>query len=325
MLSLLLTPLLAACSADSTISTAETEATPEPVVFAMTFGKNTSITRATTLDNLWPANTVVSISNGTKIDYTTGTTPSTSASIATKLTPAGANAFYWPSSDPVWKFSAWYPAGDSPAMSATVVADQGNLEETPYQAYDLLYCPPTSVTFRQKPIELTFLHQLARVVVIVNSTYTERKEQVTEVKFGNGNIALSRNIDALPNNHANGQTTWKDGTQNSTIIMRANATMTDTDNHVYTFECMVPPQTSTGTVENLVQITTSGSEDGNRTYNYSDAFDLKSGYQYTYTILISERGAITLATVKVTDWTTGAPVENTALYPDISYPDTPIN
>ena len=321
MLPLLLALLLSACSADSGIGSAEMG---EAVEFSLSFAK--AVTRAgdgdnRTVDNLWPAGAQVTISNGTtQNNFTTGSSPGTSSGVAVSLAPVSED-FIWPTNDPHWSFSAWYPAGNSPAMSQTVIADQNSLEDAYYYAYDILYCPTMAVTFRQKPVTLNFLHQMARVVVIVNSTYTETKETVTEVKFGYGHIALSRNIDALATTNANGQTTWKDGTQNSTITMRTNTAMTNATSHVYAFECMLPPQASTGDVTNLVQITT----DKPRTYNYTSSFSFQSGYQYTYNLLISEQGVITLATVQVTDWTTGSPVNNTATIPDSSYPANPIN
>lgn len=318
---ILLATWLTACSGDPFVD--DSGVAGESVVFSGAF--NGIVTRAGTNDNLWPANTEVTISNGTsQINYTTGATPSTTSGAPTSLTAAGSEQFIWPTVNPNWSFSAWYPAGNAVSMSIGVAANQNGLSDDAYHAYDLLYCPPMTVTFRQKPINLVFLHQMARIVVIVNSSYTEKKETVTDVKYGDGHIALSRNINTLTTESANGVTTWKDGTQNSTIIMRPNTAMTNTSSHVYGFECIVPPQTYDTKIDHLVNISTTGATKGNRTYYFGDTFDLKSGFQYTYNLLISEQGVITVATVEVTDWTTGTPISNMATIPNSSYPSSPI-
>lgn len=316
----LLILLSAACTSDHLDVSQEKG---EPVVFALSF--NNTVTRAVTMDNLWPANTEVTISNGTNINFTTGASPSTTSSVATSLAPVGDANFIWPTTDPSWSFSAWYPAGSSPVTSQTVAADQSSLTESQYNAYDLLYCPPLAVGFRQKPVTLNFLHQMSRIVVIVNSSYTENKETVTGVQFGDGHIALTGNITTQPTTWANGTTVWSQGTQNSTITMRPNAAMTNASSHVYGFECMVPPQSYATEISHLLAISSTGATEGNRTYYYGASFNMQAGYQYTYNLLISEQGVITLATVKVTDWTTGTPVSNTATIPDKSYPADPIN
>ena len=319
----LLILLSAACTSDHLDVSQEKG---EPVVFALSF--NNTVTRAVTMDNLWPANTEVTISNGTtRINFTTGASPSTTSSVATSLAPIGDDNFIWPTTDPGWSFSAWYPAGDSPVTSQTVAADQSqnNLTESQYNAYDLLYCPPLAVSFRQKPVTLNFLHQMSRIVVIVNSSYTENKETVTGVRFGDGHIALTGNITTQPSTWVNGTTVWSQGTQNSTITMRPNAAMTNASSHVYGFECMVPPQSYATEISHLLAISSTEATEGNRTYYYGASFNMQAGYQYTYNLLISEQGVITLATVKVTDWTTGTPVNNTATIPDKSYPADPIN
>ena len=314
------------------------------MAFSLAF--NNTVTRAgvddnRTIDNLWPKDAHVTISNVTSTytvamgaktsDFTVGESPSLSSDVATSLSPiADDGNFIWPTTNPNWSFSAWYPAGDHPQMNITVAADQtvwketsnpNGLKDAEYNAYDLLYCPSTTVTFRQKPVTLNFLHQLARVVVIVNSNYTEDKGEVTAVEFGGGKVALSGSIQNLGTTGANGATTWTTGTQNSTIKMRDHSTDDEKASHVYTYECMLPPQASDGTVSNLVKIYSHGTQKGERTFKTSDmSFEMKAGYQYTYNLLISEQGVITLATVMVTDWETGQAVGNTATIPNNSYP-----
>lgn len=336
---MLLAMLMISCSSDSFDDVQEVN---EPVVFSLSFGN--TVTRAATVDNLWPANTQITISNGSNKTYTTGNNPSNVSGAATSLTPIGDDAFIWPTTNPSWSFSGWYPAGTSPTTNMTVAADQtiydevtnmSGITDAVYYGYDILYCPPVAVSFRQKPVALTFLHQMARVVVIVNSSYTETKETVTGVEFGGGRLAVSGNITNQPATNANGTTTWSVGTQNQTVKMRPNASKTDATSNVYAFECMLPPQsggakTTLNKEDNLILISSMTKEEtpASRNYIYDTSFNMQAGYQYTYNLLISERGVITLATVKVTDWQTGTPINNSngvTTIPGNNYPNSPIN
>lgn len=336
----LLASAMIACSSDTDIGNEIDEnvaSVGEPVTFAMAFSNE--LTRSgTTIDNVWSANKTVTIANNASTavmhDYTTGTTVTTNADGYTVLTPITDN-FIWPINNPNWSFSGWYPAAASAPSGITVAADQSTLTSAEYEDYDLLYCPPTPVTFRQKPVALTFLHQLARVVVIIGSGYTDTKETVTKVEFGGDKVSLKGTISSLGTTlNTNGTTTWNVTAANQTnsITMRANSDMTDATNHTYAFECMLPPQAykeneSVVSVSNLIKITSvkKAPEAGvQRTYHYNNTIDMKAGYQYTYNLLISEQGVVTLATVKVTDWITGSPINNDAVYPQNSYPDDPI-
>ena len=325
---------IVACSADAAEGSTADESMAEagePVTFAMAFGNGMTRT-GTTIDNVWPANKTVTIANATAMhDFTTGSTVTVNSDGTTQLTPVSDN-FIWPINNPSWSFRGWYPAGENPPSGITVAADQSTLTATDYEAYDLLYCPPTAVTFRQKPVALTFLHQLARVVVIIGSGYTDTKETVTGVEFGGHKLSLTGTISSLGTTlNTNGTTTWNVTAANQTnsITMRANSDMTDATNHTYAFECMLPPQTykeneSVVSVSNLIKITSEkkAPEAGvQRTYHYDNTIDMKAGYQYTYNLLISEQGVVTLATVKVTDWITGAPVNNNAVIPPNNYPE----
>lgn len=350
LLALLTAILPAACSADTVEDSgiAGTSAADEPVVFSLELCSGltrTGVADNTTFDNLWPAgkNVYIANSEGAKL-YTTGEAPSTSSSVATSMTPAGDDSFIWPTTDKSWRFSGWYPTAIDHAPSDTTVtvnANQSIYDETDnptgttnevYAGYDILYCPSTPVSHRQKPVTLTFLHQLARVVVIINSNYTETKEEVKSVTFGNNKVALTGSVNELGTTPlTNGETTWTVTDQNHTVTMRYNASMSDPDNNVYAFECILPPQSykeseQVVTVPRLIQITSEkkSPQSGNRYYHYDHAIDMQAGYQYTYNLLISERGLVTLSTVRVTDWTTGTAVSGDADIPDNSYPNTMI-
>ena len=314
--------LPAGCAADAAGS-AEQEG--EPVVFALAL--NPSATRAEvanrTIDNTWPADKTVTISNGTASHtFTTGDAPSTVSTTATALTATGDN-FIWPINNPHWEFEAWYPSGDAPATTLTVATNQSAVADDVFQGYDQLYCPSTPVTYRQRPVTLTMLHQAAHVVVIVNSYYTEDHGEVTAVDFGTNHTGLTGTVDTrgtTPN--TNGETTWTVPTQTSTINMRPFAAQTDATNHTYAFECIIPPQAFAANINNFIKIYSHGTTKGDRTFNYkvNAAVNMLSGYEYTYNMLISEAGMLTLATVQVDDWTTGDPVSGTLTIPQNNYP-----
>ena len=193
----LLPLLLVGCSADGNEPTVEK---PVAVTFTTDFAR--VITRST-LDNEWADGTqiVVCCSETGKDDkkYTYQYDASENKWTAT----SAANKYYWPINDPSWVFSAW-PTNDedAPITTMTVAANQTVKDETTnpsgitedtYVGYDLLYCPPTSATYRQ-PVTLNFLHQMARVKVIVNSSNTDTKDQVTSITLGDGHVCLQGHI-----------------------------------------------------------------------------------------------------------------------------------
>lgn len=319
LLAAMLTLLMAACSTDGREPTAIDS---QAVSFSPGFAR--VITRST-LDNEWANETqiVVCCSEEGKDDkkyiyqYDASENKWTATSAASK--------YYWPINDPSWTFSAWLAGyGDSPKTTMTVAADQSltGITETDYEGYDLLYCPPISATYRQ-PVTLNFLHQMARVKVIVNSSNTDNKETVTNITYGGGHVGLTGNIETQATSSANALWTVS-GSQNSTITMRNRTTTTEASSNQYTFECILPPQSYTQqTPATLITITTTCTEYPTRTYNYSSNFSLAAGNQYTYSISISESGKIVVSTVQVTPWTS-VTVNGTGNYPDNNYPSTTV-
>lgn len=320
-------PLLAvACSTDSAEPTA---IEPQAVTFSSGFAR--VVTRST-LDNEWADSTQIVVcctetgKTDKKYTYQYNDSEDTWAAVST------ASKYYWPINDPSWTFSAW-PAGygDSPKTTMTVAANQSvyhatnnpsGITESVYEGYDLLYCPPTTATYRQ-PVTLNFLHQMARVVVIVNSSNTDNKETVTNITYGGGHVGLTGNITTQATSSANALWTVS-GSQNSTVTMRNRTTTTEASNNQYTFECILTPQSYTQqTPATLITITTTCTEYPTRTYNYSSNFSLAAGNQYTYSISISESGKIVVSTVQVTPWTSVA-INGTGNYPSNSYPSTAV-
>ena len=321
----LLLPLVAAmmtsCSTDSKeIIKAEGKA----VEFQMTFGASASVTRATTLDNVWPDNSEVSISNGTnRYVYKTGGGSGTAAAGELVSLSPYSGTFYWPIDNPNWHFSAWYPSYEAPQQNITVNTDQttAGTPEANYLKYDLLYCPPTPAPF-WGVVPLTFYHQMARVLVSLNTDATEAKEQVTKVEFGGGRLNLSGSITTLGTTGDGGTTVWSVSPGTSTITMR-DRTVRDGEgknaNNTYLYECMLPPQEVNDFEMSLVKITTSGAEDGVRTYTFKYALQLLAGYQTTYRLMLSEAGVVGIPTVQVMEWGSTENLNGTATIPDAGY------
>lgn len=325
VLPLMLSTLTAGCSTDQMESKESV-----PVMFSTQLGA--SVTRAV-YDNIWPDGTQISVSNGpnTYIYQTVaGSSELASGEPAAikPVTSAYGSAFFWPinAPSPAWKFSAWYPAGAVPSgltvsnnQTATALTDEN------YAKYDILYCPAVTSTFRQS-VPLVFYHQAARVIVRVNSSFTEGREVVESMTFGGGRLALSGTL--TPGTSGEGGTAaWTTtGTTNNTITMRDCSTDEGKALCNYVFECILPPQSNTTvTGQELIKMTTSGGTNDfgqpeTRHYTHKDVFDLKAGYLYTYNLIISEKGTITLSTVKVEPWSDPISVPNTAVIPDNNYP-----
>lgn len=321
----LLPVLVAACSADVIEPMVE-----KPVAVTFTSGFARVITRST-LDNEWSDATQIEVrcseagQDDKRFTYQYDASENTWTAVST------AGKYYWPINDPSWVFSAWPTSyGSSPIMTKTVAANQtvydensnpSGITEDIYEGYDLLYCPSTTATYRQ-PVTLNFLHQMARVKVIVNSSNTDTKDQVTSINFGDGHVGLEGHITTQATTTANA--TWAlDDSQNSTIQMRNRTTTAEAATNVYTFECMVPPQSyTTNIITNLLYITTQYEDSGtqNRTYSFSGTYTFLSGNIYTYNLAISEEGKVTLLTVQVEPWADVENVNNTATIPN-SYPN----
>ncbi len=344
-LALLLTAIAMGCTSVETIESRQ-EA-PRPVSFSLQMAPTVATRAASTLDNLWPSGVAISISNGTNVYNYTTAAESSSADVAVALSPVS-SIFYWPVDDPTWSFTAWYPATASPTStstapaSITVNADQttATTSDDVYKSYDLLYCPPTAATF-WATVPLVFHHQMARVIVIINSDGTEgheetvsnetvrKKEVVTNVALGGTNrLGLTGSITTFSTDGTNGSTVWNVATKDACITkMRPLASHTNATSNLYAFECILPPQKDETADAPLIDITTSGAEDHNhhliaRTYTYKSAFDYKAGYQYTYNLAISEQGTVTLDRVKVEGWdATVVGVSADADYPNNSYPE----
>ena len=305
LLSLVLAFAMMGCTADTNI---ESEVNGEAVLFTSSFGSG--MTRSSTIENIWTPSHRIAVSDGTNVySYEpSGTSAGSGESI--RLNPATTDTFYWPVLRTGKTFMAWYqsPYSATPPSKISVPADQStnSLDAAAYAALDKLYAEAT-VEYKSA-VPLRFYHQPCRVIVIVNSSSTETKEYVNNVRFGTNNVALTRAITKLGatgGDALTGMTTTAWGsisdTGNSITMRRTGA---DDSNSVYTFECILPPQSGGNTTTNLLTITTATREtpSKSKTYEYLAAFDLQAGYKHVYNIAVSARSVVNIITEDVSDW-----------------------
>lgn len=326
----LLALLLSACSSNGE---QDSFLLPEPVDFSMEFGN--SQTRAnTTLDNVWPSQAEVAVYDNTHIlKYKTPTyqdpenAPASEASVSLQ---GVSEKFFWPTDGQSKFFSAWYPYTSTVPelpLTVTVAEDQtttGIPENSDYYNYDKLYSPAKLFGFRKR-VSLKFYHQMCRIVVNVNAIATQGI--VNSIALGNGNIKLSGEITTLgeTGDGATGtKTVWDNLSGSATIKMRKDTERSSETTRMYTFECILPPQSGGDFETQLLYISgsaynkTSLSQEA-KNYRYSAEYDWKAGYQYNYNMSLTKEGALTVSTVTVKNWGTTDFAYGDADVPDAYY------
>ena len=311
LLLLLLSFGMVACSTDAS---ADMEEERMPVAFSTSFS---AVTRSSTIDNMWISGDAVAVSNGTDTYLYTAAANSTAGGRVNLTYGTYELQFFWPTSDPNWSFTAWYPYNNGTQWtSATVAADQSVYDDThdpatgitddAYHAYDLLYAPSVTPGYHKRT-HLVFYHQLAHVVV--NATVTPKTgstatEEITDIFLGSDNVALTGGL-TMGTAGASVETptiawTIAPADQENTITMRHAATA----NTLYTYECMMLPQTVGDADTPLLTIKTS---DGSleRTYLYKSSYTFLPGYEYTFTLTITEVGMLKVQNLTIVGWGTG--------------------
>ena len=340
---------MSACSSDDGTALAvpdSSAATGDAVVFTISTGKEA--TRAFTYDNKWTMDDQMAICEGSTVYQYKASGNSSSSGDRLAVVPVTVSAqstYYWSPKTTSRTFCAWYPySPDKPENthgSITVAIDQrgtasdtpedvGSLGQTDYNNYDLLFAPTITATYAsglssKETVDLTFYHQMCRVVVTVNSTATKGSKPVTDIKLGNGNIAVSGTITTLgeTGTDVSGTATeWSVSAGTSTVTMRRQ--VYDTTENLFTYECVIPPQSLSASAT-LFQITTTDANNVTKTTNYipsamyTDAPVFEAGCQYNYSIALSAAGKVNIATVQVYDWSTENIAGETATVPDAGY------
>lgn len=306
---------VAACGSDADEQQSDsTMQSAEPISFSAGLAADASVTRASvTTENAWPANTRIAIHE----DATSKTLPYVTAANggnaeAIPLRPEGntlSDMFYWAVTKESRTFRAWYPYSSTPwttPMAVSVPADQNALSDSEYLAYDLLYAPAVTIDYKRQGI-LLFYHQMCRVVVNINSL--SLGALVDEVTMGQNNMGVSANITSLgaTGGGATGTTTvWSDvASAGQSIKLHKNTERTNDARHTASYECIIPPQSGGNVTTPLFTVKETRTIAGSPVTNtciYRDDYEFRAGYQYTYNFTLSKQGALTIATVTVSNW-----------------------
>ena len=304
-------PLLAiACGGDSSETANEGMQSQMPVSFSAGLAVSRQTRANITTENLWDGYVQVAVydKNNTRVlPFRPNTT--TTAEATTALLPVGSN-FYWALNPEERHFTAWHPYAssdnDSPWTAErplSVNVDQSTLTNSDYQSQDVLYAPEISFSYPNSGL-LKFYHQLCRVVVNVTSTSTTNI--VKEVKLGDNNIGVQGNITTpgFTGEMATGTTTvWGSVSGTSTITMRKNTDHSNDAGFYAVYECILPPQNG-GSYDKALFTIKAEKNNVTKTYIYKDSYSFLPGYQYTYNLMLSKSGAVTIATVSVGNWGT---------------------
>ena len=225
------------------------------------------------------------------------------------LTVDGDNPpFYWQNTTEKKTVSAWFPYSQTFPATFTVQEDQNS--GTGYQQSDLLYAPPTEVTFKGDK-SLTFRHLPARVVVNLKAGDGVTKEEVA-----------GATVTLLNQATTSGAITVDEGSQTYTVAQAGADTksitpkgVTATKDYQKTVQALLVPQKIKDKV--FIKVVAAGN-----TYNYTptDEADANfaSGKQYTYQITVKKTGlAVTLS--KNGEWGSGGDEAVSGKVPDNGY------
>lgn len=320
---------LGACSADE--QAGGQEAVGDAIAFTVSTGRGA--TRAFTYDNKWTMNDNMAVCEGTSICRYKAAEGSAESGDRVSLTAnpdVQQKQFYWSHLVISRTFCAWYPYSTAKPSSVTVPTDQSTTEN--YDNLDILYAPDVTVTYQagkanKEPVDLTFYHQMCRIVVTVNSTATKGAKPVTSIMMGKGNIATAGTLTPGYTGTDDATASWSLGSQTGSVQMRrTNVIAVDNPTTIrqYTYECIVPPQSLAGTAV-LFQITTTDKNNETKTTEYipsnlyQDAPDFQAGYQYNFMLTLSRQGTVNISTCQVIDWTTSNVSDLTATVPDAGY------
>lgn len=257
--------LLAACSADDT---RQQESGRVPVLLSYTTLQATD-TRAAAQQGLNDAN----IESGQDVHVQIANVGSTSWESYTYTTgesgamtaPTSPVTPLYPTDDTHIKILAWYPS-DAPESGFEVQADQSS--DAGYQASDLMFS--NNITNQAKqvaPVELQFVHKMAKIVVNVTSGVGVSAIQTVTLKNVHRTLSLF--------DHGNGTVTTKtsDDVSDVTVVKEGEAATA-------AGAALIPDQTIDGA---LLEITT---DLGTATYSVASKH-FESGHKYTLNISVS--------------------------------------
>lgn len=298
--------LLAACTQDIPSSPSGGVEGAPPLHFTASIGP---ATRATT-DGSWKGNEYLQVqivdnyTSGTP-QWSDGTQQTYTVTVGGAMTKIEGTDAYWQANGEVKAIRAWYDADNS---SATTLSDDHSVKTDQsgdgYTQSDLLLAQRKAefTELREKDIDMTFYHQVAKVKVnILKGDETPAGlSSVTGLTIGGIATSGTFTAPALGGTTTTQQGTWSVTEQDQSITPHAGTATGD--NTLASYEALVIPQTVSGNTR-LFTIAANGYSDF--IYMSTEAITWQPGMEYTYNITI-KGSELEVSTSQRIGWTEGS-------------------
>ena len=247
---------LASCSQDDLASLGVAEGAP--VTFTATGIAMPQVETRSTMDGTWEADMTVGVLIGSEVKEYAVTPNADDPKTATLAAAAGVEPFVWANATEKKSVSAWYPYTVGQTAMPSVVVQQDQSVEANYLASDLL---GTSHEVSSGDTDLQFAHRTAKITLnfteTAGSRFSMKDAEVVlyNLSTTNGNPATIRCFKA---------------TEDGTI-----------------YHALIAPQTfAAGNALFYVKF----AEGSPHSYSPDVAIDFKAGYQYVFTITVTDTG-----------------------------------
>ena len=247
----------ASCSQDE-LSSLTGGAEGTPVTFTATGIAMPQVETRSTMDGTWEADMTVGVLIGSEVKEYAVTPNADDPKTATLAAAAGVEPFVWANATEKKSVSAWYPYTAGQTAMPSVVVQQDQSVEANYLASDLL---GTSQEVSYGDTDLQFAHRTAKITLnfteTAGSRFSMKDAEVVlyNLSTTNGNPATIRCFKA---------------TEDGTI-----------------YHALIAPQTfAAGNALFYVKF----AEGSPHSYSPDVAIDFKAGYQYVFTITVTDTG-----------------------------------
>ena len=247
----------ASCSQDE-LSSLTGGAEGTPVTFTATGIAMPQVETRSTMDGTWEADMTVGVLIGSEVKEYAVTPNADDPKTATLAAAAGVEPFVWANATEKKSVSAWYPYTAGQTAMPTLVVQQDQSVEANYLASDLL---GTSQEVSYGDTDLQFAHRTAKITLnfteTAGSRFSMKDAEVVlyNLSTTNGNPATIRCFKA---------------TEDGTI-----------------YHALIAPQTfAAGNALFYVKF----ADDSPHSYSPDVAIEFKAGYQYVFTITVTDTG-----------------------------------
>ena len=247
----------ASCSQDE-LSSLTGGAEGTPVTFTATGIAMPQVETRSTMDGTWEADMTVGVLIGSEVKEYAVTPNADDPKTATLAAAAGVEPFVWANATEKKSVSAWYPYTVGQTAMPSVVVQQDQSVEANYLASDLL---GTSQEVSYGDTDLQFAHRTAKITLnfteTAGSRFSMKDAEVVlyNLSTTNGNPATIRCFKAT-----------EDGTSYQALI--------------------APQMFAAGNALFFVKF----ADDSPHSYSPDVAIDFKAGYQYVFTITVTDTG-----------------------------------